>query len=167
MIIKELKKLEKSNASEEEMQNALDFAFQVDHQIIIESFLEGKEVSVAVYQIGDEIKSFPPTEIVTENDFFDYEAKYEGKSQEITPARISKTEAKRVEEIAKKVYRVLGMSGFSRSEFILVDGEPYFLEINTLPGMTSRSLLPMAAQAAGLDFPELADTIIKIAMVDQ
>jgi D-alanine-D-alanine ligase len=102
----------------------------------------------------------PITEIVTENDFFDYEAKYEGKSKEITPARISEKQKVNIEETAKKVYSLLNMSGFSRSEFILVDDEPYFLEINTVPGLTEESILPQQSLLAGISLRELFDTAI-------
>ncbi len=147
--------------SEEEMQDALDFAFQVDHQIIIESFLEGKEVSVAVYQIGDEIKSFPPTEIVTENDFFDYEAKYEGKSKEITPARISERELKKLQEISKKVYQVLELKGIARADFIYHRGRPHFIEMNTNPGMSKESIVPQQITAAGFSLTEILTEVIE------
>ncbi len=143
---------------------AIEKAFLEDREILIESFLDGTEVSVGVIEYKGKITVLPITEIVSENDFFDYEAKYEGKSQEITPARISKTEAKRVEEIAKKVYRVLCMSGFSRSEFILVDGEPYFLEINTVPGLTEESILPLQASKAGISLSDLFDNAIQMAL---
>ena len=92
----------------------------------------------------------PITEIVSENDFFDYEAKYLGKSEEITPARLTATENDKVTAIAKKVYEVLKLKGFSRSEYIFKDGEPHLLEINTVPGLTEESILPQQAAAAGI-----------------
>jgi D-alanine-D-alanine ligase len=106
----------------------------------------------------------PITEIVPENDFFDYEAKYEGKSKEITPARISEAIKIKVEDVAKKVYSILNMSGFSRSEFILVNNEPHFLEMNTVPGLTENSILPQQAQAAGILLNELFDNAIENAL---
>ena len=114
--------------------------------------------------IKDELIVLPITEIVSENDFFDYEAKYEGKSQEITPARLSQVEKERVERQAMKVYQILNMKGFSRSEFIIVDGEPYFLEINTVPGMTEESLLPQQAKEASISLSELFDNAIQVAL---
>ncbi|MDP6922286.1 MAG: D-alanine--D-alanine ligase, partial [Lutibacter sp.] len=95
------------------------------------------------------------TEIVSENDFFDYEAKYQGKSTEITPARISEELKKTLEQLAVKVYRLLNMRGFSRSEYIIVKGEPYFLEMNTVPGLTNESILPKQAAEAGIPLKEL------------
>lgn len=141
--------------------DAIDKAHQEDSEILIESFLEGTEVSVGVIQYKNEVLVLPMTEIVSENDFFDYEAKYEGKSQEITPARISEEEEEKVKLIAKKVYTVLNMSGFSRSEYILVNGEPHFLEMNTVPGLTEESILPQQANEAGISLSELFDNAIQ------
>ena len=140
--------------------DSIDKAYQEDSEILIESFLEGTEVSVGVIQYKNEVLVLPMTEIVSENDFFDYEAKYEGKSQEITPARISKEEEQKVKLIARKVYTVLNMSGFSRSEYILVNGEPHFLEMNTVPGLTEESILPKQANEAGISLSELFDNAI-------
>ena len=146
--------------TKEEILPAIEKAYKEDSEILIESFLDGTEVSVGVIQYKGEIKVLPITEIVTENDFFDYEAKYEGKSEEITPARISEKQKVNIEETAKKVYSLLNMSGFSRSEFILVDDEPYFLEINTVPGLTEESILPQQSLLAGISLRELFDTAI-------
>jgi len=150
--------------SEENLEEAIMKACKEDEEILIESFLDGKEVSVSVIEYKGKIEVLPITEIVSENDFFDYEAKYEGKSKEITPARISDVEKKKVINTARKVYRVLNMSGFSRSEFILVDGEPYFLEINTVPGMTEESLLPQQAKEASISLTDLFDNAIQMAL---
>ena len=143
---------------------ALEKAYKEDSEILIESFLDGTEVSVGVIQYKGETKVLPITEIVSENDFFDYEAKYEGKSQEITPARISPTQQDKVEKVAKKVYEILNISGFSRSEFIFIDSEPYFLEINTVPGLTAKSILPQQAQVAGISLAELFESAIEAAL---
>jgi D-alanine-D-alanine ligase len=147
-----------------EMLPALEKAYQEDSEILIESFLNGPEVSVGVIDYKGEIKVLPITEIVPENDFFDYEAKYLGKSKEITPARISEAIKIKVEDVAKKVYSILNMSGFSRSEFILVNNEPHFLEMNTVPGLTENSILPQQAQAAGILLNELFDNAIENAL---
>ncbi len=146
--------------AEEELLPAIEKAYKEDSAILIESFLDGVEVSVGVIQYKGELKVLPITEIVSENDFFDYEAKYEGKSQEITPARITEEEKIKVEATAQKVYSILNMSGFSRSEYILVDGEPYFIEMNTVPGLTEESILPQQALAAGISLRELFDAAI-------
>ncbi|WP_369047781.1 D-alanine--D-alanine ligase [Tenacibaculum sp. UWU-22] len=151
-------------ASEDNMMAAIEKAYQEDNEILIESFLDGTEVSVGVIQYKGETKVLPITEIVSENDFFDYEAKYEGKSQEITPARISDEATKRVQKMAKKVYEILGMSGFSRSEYILVNGEPHFLEMNTVPGLTQESILPQQAAEAGISLTALFGNAIEVAL---
>ena len=148
----------------DEIIKGIEVAYKEDDAILIESFLNGTEVSVGVIQYKNKIMVLPITEIVSENDFFDYEAKYEGKSQEITPARISKEEQNKVELLAKKVYKVLNMSGFSRSEYIFVDGEPHFLEMNTVPGMTEESILPQQAQEAGISLSELFENAIESAL---
>lgn len=148
----------------EELKAAIDKSFKEDDEIIIEQFLDGVEVSVGVISYKGQTRVLPITEIVSENDFFDYEAKYQGKSQEITPARISEDYANKVKAQAKKIYEVLGMTGFSRSEFIFKDDEPHLLEMNTVPGLTKESILPQQAAAAGISMEELFDNAIEEAM---
>jgi len=143
---------------------ALEKAYKEDTEILIESFLEGTEVSVGVINYNEQTKVLPITEIVSENDFFDYEAKYEGKSEEITPARLSSAIEEKVVEVAKRVYHILNMSGFSRSEFILVNGDPHFLEMNTVPGLTEESILPQQAKAAGISLKDLFGNAILTAL---
>ena len=147
-----------------EIAQGIQTAYKEDDAILIESFLNGTEVSVGVITYNNQIKVLPITEIVSENDFFDYEAKYQGKSQEITPARITEIQKNRVAAEAKKVYNILNMSGFTRSEFIFVDDEPYFLEINTVPGMTEESILPQQAAAAGISLESLFGNAIEAAL---
>lgn len=147
-----------------ELPIAIEVAYQEDNEIIIESFLDGTEVSVGVINYKGIITVLPITEIVSENDFFDYEAKYQGKSQEITPARISDEMTQKVGSIAKKAYEVLKMKGFSRSEFILVNGEPHMLEMNTIPGLTTESLIPQQAEAAGISLTDLFTNAIELAL---
>ena len=148
----------------EAMDEAIEKAYKEDDEIIIESFLDGTEVSVGVIKYNNEITVLPITEIVSENDFFDYEAKYLGKSQEITPARISDEMTVKIQKIAKKIYEILKMDGFSRSEFILVNGEPHLLEVNTVPGLTTESLLPQQAEKAGISLTQLFSNSIEMAL---
>lgn len=150
--------------TEAELLPAIENAYKEDNEIIIESFLDGTEVSVGVINYKGEIKVLPITEIVSENDFFDYEAKYLGKSQEITPARISPELAEKVNAVAKRAYEVLKMKGFSRSEFIIVNGEPHMLEMNTIPGLTTESILPQQAREAGISLTDLFDNAITLAL---
>ncbi|MCL9770420.1 D-alanine--D-alanine ligase [Flavobacterium sp. HXWNR69] len=143
---------------------AIENAYKEDDEIIIESFLDGTEVSVGVINYKGTITVLPITEIVSENDFFDYEAKYLGKSKEITPARISDELKVKIETVAKRAYEVLKMKGFSRSEFIIVNNEPHMLEMNTIPGLTTESILPQQAREAGISLPELFENAIELAL---
>ena len=148
----------------EDLQKAIDISFKEDDEIIIESFLDGTEVSVGVITYHGEVIVLPITEIVSDNDFFDYKAKYLGESQEITPARLSKEQEDKVNKVAKQVYEVLKMKGFSRSEYIFKDGEPHLLEVNTVPGLTRQSILPQQAACAGISLSELFDNAIEEAL---
>lgn len=148
----------------EALKAAIENSFKEDNEIIIEQFLDGVEVSVGVITYHGKITVLPITEIVSENDFFDYQAKYEGKSQEITPARITEDYKLKVETLAKQIYKILGMTGFSRSEFIFKNNEPYLLEVNTIPGLTNESILPQQAAKAGISMVDLFDNAIKEAL---
>ena len=140
---------------------AIEKAFEEDKEIIIETALVGTEVSVGVYKQKGNLIVLSPTEIVSENDFFDYEAKYQGKSQEITPARISDEETEKVQNKAKEIYRILNMNGVTRSDFIIQDGEPFFIEINTTPGLSKESIVPKQAIAAGMTLTELFGVLVE------
>jgi len=148
----------------EDLKDAIENSFKEDDEIIIEQFLDGVEVSVGVISYKGETTVLPITEIVSENDFFDYAAKYEGKSQEITPARISKDYEEKTRAVAKQVYEVLGMTGFSRSEYIFRNDEPHLLEMNTVPGLTKESILPQQAAKAGISMEDLFDNAIEEAL---
>ncbi len=139
----------------EDIPNAITNALKEDSQVLIESFLDGIEVSVGVITFKGEITVLPITEIVSETDFFDYKAKYEGLSQEITPARISDAQTKEVSKLAKHIYELLDMTGFSRAEFIFHNNTPHFIEINTNPGLSEESILPQQAKAAGISLTDL------------
>jgi D-alanine-D-alanine ligase len=150
--------------NELDFQKALDFAFAEDHDILIESYIKGTEVSVGVLYLNNQITVLGITEIVSENDFFDFEAKYQGKSNEITPARIDDDTKKIVEKTAKKIYKSLGMSGFSRLDFIIMNGKPHFIEINTNPGLSPQSIFPQQANFAKLNFSNLLENEITLAL---
>jgi len=147
-----------------DLQKALDFAFAEDNDILIESYLKGVEVSVGVLNYNGVTAVLGLTEIVSHNDFFDYEAKYLGKSEEITPARLDSATEQKVRDTAAKAYEALGMSGFSRTDFIVMDGEPHFIEINTNPGLSPQSIFPQQAQHAGIAMSDLLDSEIKLAL---
>ena len=148
----------------EDLKAAIENSFKEDDEIIIEQFLDGVEVSVGVISYKGKTKVLPITQIVSENDFFDYQAKYEGKSQEITPAKISEDYENKVRREAKKIYETLKMSGFTRSEFIFKDDEPYLLEVNTVPGLTKESILPQQAAEAGISLVDLFSNAIEEAI---
>ncbi|WP_341659661.1 D-alanine--D-alanine ligase [Blattabacterium cuenoti] len=135
--------------------NAVQKAFIEDEEILIESYLEGKEVSVGVFSFKNEIIVLPITEIISQNDFFDFESKYSGKSQEITPAKLFPNIENQIRKIAKKVYNFLNLSGITRAEYIIVNEEPFFLEINTIPGLSEESIFPKQLKIAGISLSEV------------
>jgi D-alanine-D-alanine ligase len=151
--------------SEDEIEGAIEIAGKHSANILIEEYIDGRELTVGI--LGSKV--LPIVEIISENQLYDYDCKYtKGKSQYKVPAELPEKVTRKIQDDALKIYKAVGCRHYGRVDFRLNEkNEHYFLEINTLPGMTSTSLLPMAAQAAGLEFPDLVDTIIKIAMVDQ
>ena len=143
-----------------ELQDAINLAFSEDDEILIEEFLDGTEVSVGVITYQQKIMVLPITEIVSENDFFDYEAKYQGKSDEITPARISKVQKDKVEEVAGRIYRKMKLKGLSRADFIFVGDDPYFIELNMVPGLSEESILPKQVRESNITFSDFLDDCI-------
>jgi D-alanine-D-alanine ligase len=143
---------------------AIEVAHKEDSGVLIESFLQGTEVSIGVITYQGKVRVLAPTEIVTDEDFFDFSAKYEGKSEEITPARLTESQHQALRIEAEKVYTALGMKGMSRSDFIFVGDVPHFLEINTVPGLTEESLLPQQAKHAGISLRDLFGNALVEAM---
>ena len=139
----------------ESLLEAIEKAFQFDSTIIIESFLDGIEVTCGIHNFEDQLFTFPITEIISENDFFDYQAKYEGKSKEITPANLSIEVAKKVSEQTKKIYQLLNLDGIARIDFIIVNNDPVVIEANTVPGLSKESIIPQQAQSAGISLSKL------------
>lgn len=148
----------------EEFEKALQTAFEIDNEILIESFLDGREISVGVVQMNGKTTVVGYTEIIPENDFFDFEAKYLGKSQEITPAEIDSRIQDKIELTSIKVYEALNMTGFSRIDYIIMDDTPYFIEINTNPGLSPQSIFPQQVAHKGLNFSDLLDSEIQMAL---
>lgn len=128
--------------TKEELAPAIDFAFKEGKSVVIESFLDGTEVTCGVYRKKEGIYALPLTEIATENEFFDYEAKYLGKSQEITPARISEEIKHQVQTIAKRIYQLLQLHSIARIDFMIVNNIPHVIEVNTTPGFSPASIVP-------------------------
>lgn len=148
-----------------EFAQALKLAFAEDDEVLIESFLDGTEVSVGVVDYKGVPTVIGITEIIPETEFFDYQAKYEGASQEITPARLDEETRRKVEEIAIRAYVSLGMKGFSRSEYIIMNGTPYMLEMNTNPGFSPASILPQQARIYGISIQDLCGNEVEKALV--
>ena len=149
---------------ESNLRAAIEVAHREDSGVLIESFLQGTEVSIGVITYKGKVRVLAPTEIVTDEDFFDFSAKYEGKSEEITPARLTESQHQALRIAAEKVYTALGMKGMSRSDFIFVGDVPHFLEINTVPGLTEESLLPQQAKHAGISLRDLFGNALVEAM---
>lgn len=140
---------------------AIKKSFKFDDEVLIEQFLDGREVSVGVMYFKGKIKVFGITEIITSNDFFDYEAKYYGKSEEITPAKLNKIQKERIEKITKKIYKKFRMRGFSRVDFIIIENEPFFLEINSIPGMSDESIFPKQVKMNNISLKNLFSYMIE------
>lgn len=147
----------------EDLANAFEKAFAVSDTAMIQDFIKGREVTCGVIDDGQgNAQALPPTEITpNSNTFFDYNAKYTpGASREITPPEMPAEIIKKIQAVALKTHQIIGCSGMSRTDMILEMTKLYVLEINTIPGMTNTSLLPQAAKAAGISFPELLDRVI-------
>lgn len=146
----------------EQLNDAIAIAFKEGEEVIIESFLQGTEITCGMYKTHQKTVVFPITEVVTDNEFFDYDAKYNGQVKEITPARISDELTAEVQRQTAKYYDILGCKGIVRIDYIISpDGIPYVLEANTTPGMTPTSFIPQQVRAAGLDIKDVMADIIE------
>ena len=150
----------------ESLEKAIEKAFELDKEVLVERYIKGTELTVAV--VGDDayVEALPIIEIVPTSEFYDYDSKYApGGSQHICPAPLSESTTDYVKDLAIRAHRALSCKGVSRSDFILEDtGSCWILETNTSPGMTGTSLLPDAARAAGISFPELCTRLVRIAL---
>ncbi len=145
-----------------DIQPAIAKAFSEGKEVVLESFIEGTEVTCGCYKTSDKEVVFPVTEVVTDNEFFDFDAKYNGQVQEITPARISAELTEKVQRETLRIYDILGAKGLIRVDYIITaEGIPMLLEINTTPGMTVTSFIPQQVRAAGLDIKEVMTDIIE------
>ncbi|TNE55755.1 MAG: D-alanine--D-alanine ligase [Bacteroidetes bacterium] len=134
----------------EDLDAAIEKAFEEGDTVVIESFLQGTEVTCGVYRNTSGIQALPLTEIVTDQEFFDYEAKYLGKSQEITPARISQELTKKVQDLSIRIYELLQLASIARIDFMLVGDEAYVIEVNTTPGFSKESIVPKMIHTKGI-----------------
>lgn len=146
---------------EDELAAAMEEAFKECDSVLIEEALRGRELTNGIYCEGGRLITLPVTEIITEREFFDYDAKYLGESNEVCPAEISETLSEKVREITAFIYNYLGCKGLVRMDYILSGEDIYFLEINTVPGMTPMSLVPGQVRAAGIDLQQFFTTLIE------
>jgi D-alanine-D-alanine ligase len=145
----------------DQMKHAIDIAFKEDNQVLIESFVKGREITCGLLKTSKKEHIFPLTEIVSKNEFFDYGAKYEGQSDEITPAGIEEEMARRIMELSSEIYDHTHCRGIVRVDFIIRGNQIYFLELNTIPGMSKESIVPQQIRAAGLTVEEILMEIIE------
>lgn len=146
----------------DEIQPAIEKAFSEGSEVLIEAFMEGTELTCGMYKTKEKTVVFPVTEVVPKNEFFDFDAKYKGESDEITPARISEKLTNEVQHLTKKIYDILGCKGIVRIDYIITKGDVInLLEVNTTPGMTATSFIPQQVRAAGLDIKDVMTDIIE------
>ncbi|MEN9919645.1 MAG: hypothetical protein RL662_2081 [Bacteroidota bacterium] len=145
----------------EQIQAAIDIAFAEASEVILESFLSGREVTCGCYKTGDREVLLPITEVIPKNEFFDYGAKYNGEVEEITPANISAKITNEVQRLTSKIYDLTDAKGIIRADYIIVGDIPYLLEVNTTPGMTLTSFIPQQVKAAGLTMTDVLTDIIE------
>lgn len=150
---------------EEQLTSAITDAFQHDERVIVQEYIEGREVSCGVLDVADGLQALPPTELIVKNaEFFDYKAKYTvGETDEITPPDMSADIIQKIQDSAVKAHEILGCKDYSRTDMIVRGQEIFIIETNTLPGMTRTSILPQQAKVAGMTFSELLDRIIAAA----
>lgn len=146
----------------EQIQPAIAKAFEEAQEVVVEAFMEGMELTCGCYKTKKGAVLLPPSEVVTHNEFFDYDAKYNGQVDEITPARISDELTARVQQLTSAIYDILGCAGIIRVDYIVTAGEKInLLEVNTTPGMTATSFIPQQVSAAGLDIKDVMTDIIE------
>ena len=142
---------------------AIQKAFEEDDQVLVEQMIKGREFTVGVFKTKGNIIVLPVTEVISKKDFFDYEAKYEGASTEVTPAQVDEVSADKIREAAKKIYAVFNCRGVVRIDFILEEssGQPYMLEINTIPGQSEASIVPQQVKAMGWSLKEFYTKLVE------
>jgi len=159
--------MSKVNQPSDEFGAAVEKAFREDDQVLIEEFIEGREFTVGVFKTKGNIIVLPITEVISKKDFFDYEAKYEGASTEVTPANVEEAIADKVRDAAKKIYQVFNCRGVVRIDFIYNERvkQPYMLEINTIPGQSEASIVPQQVRAMGWSLKEFYTKLVEEALI--
>jgi D-alanine-D-alanine ligase len=148
--------------NKDQLAPAIRKAMLESDEIMVEQFLEGTEISIGVYKTKEKSVVLPATEVVTQNEFFDYDAKYNGQVQEITPARLSEEVTRRVREITSHIYDILHCKGIIRIDYIISkEGKIFMLEVNTTPGMTPTSFIPQQVRSAGLEMKDVLTDIVE------
>lgn len=149
-----------------EMEPAIALAFEHGSEVMIEAFVSGIEVTCGVFMKNGEVEVLSITEIVSGNDFFDFEAKYQGKSEEITPARLPQEVFDKIKSLTRQAYLLLGLKGMSRIDYIVQDGEPYLIEVNTTPGLSAQSIIPQQVRHVGYSLQQFFDWCIQASLKD-
>jgi D-alanine-D-alanine ligase len=159
--------MSKVNDPSDELGIAIEKAFKEDDQVLVEEMISGREFTIGVFKTGGSIIALPVTEVISEKDFFDYEAKYEGASTEVTPAEIDEVTADKIRDAAKEIYRVFNCRGVVRIDFIYNEKEkqPYMLEINTIPGQSEASIVPQQVKAMGWSLKEFYTKLVEEALI--
>lgn len=147
----------------EQLQPAIEKAFKEDDQVLVEEFIQGREFTIGVFKTKGQIITLPITEVISKNEFFDFEAKYQGKSEEVTPALVDESIAIQIRQAATKAYEVLNCRGIVRIDFIYNEAnkQPYMLEINTVPGQSEASIVPQQVKAMGWTLKEFYTAVIE------
>jgi D-alanine-D-alanine ligase len=155
--------MSKVNKPSDELGAAIEKAFREDDQVLIEEYIKGRELTIGVFKTKGNIITLPMTEIISKKDFFDYEAKYEGASTEVTPAQVDEGIAAQIRNTAKKIYALFNCRGVVRIDFIYneEEGIPYMLEINTIPGQSDASLVPQQVRAMGWSLKEFYTRLLE------
>lgn len=144
------------------LQAAIDKAFEHDTEVLVEEYIKGTELTCGVYRENGVARALPITEIVSKNAFFDFQAKYEGASEEITPARVSDTITDQCQRLTEKIYTLLDCNGLARIDFMLREDQLYFIEVNTTPGFSRESIIPQQIRAAGLEVKKIVNSQIRV-----
>tara|TARA_B100000809_G_scaffold228064_1_gene240826 strand:- start:1287 stop:2171 length:885 start_codon:yes stop_codon:yes gene_type:complete len=148
--------------SETELKKSIELALSHGTQAIVESFMDGREVTNGIYRTKNGFVPLPITEIVTSNDFFDFDAKYKGESDEITPADLTDELANKIKTVTQQIVELLDMNGIARADYIIQNGEPYLIEINTVPGLSKESLIPQMAAHEGIPLKQLFNEVLEV-----
>lgn len=159
--------MSKVNSPSDELGVAIEKAFKEDNQVLIEEYISGREFTIGVFKSNGVVTTLPITEVISKKDFFDYEAKYQGASDEVTPAKVDEVIADKIRAAAKKIYTIFNCGGVVRIDFIYEEesGLPHMLEVNTIPGQSEASIVPQQVKAMGWSLQDFYTKIVQEALV--